>query len=277
MKTLCEVSGIPLRTYYYNKDNTTKKDKDEIIIKSIKSMPEEERKAYGNKRKAKYLSLELGEKINHKRVQRICKENNLQSDVRISKKPKNNKKSKDEYKNALPDNILNRDFSANKPLEKLLTDISYFHVRTGWLFLSPVMDVFNKEIIAFKCSHHANEELVVDTILSIKEKEKLQDAIIQTDQGSTYRAKRFRKLLEEKGIIHSMSRRGNCWDNACIENFFGMLKSETGYYKTLKNGLLTYEQMEKLISNYIKFFNKRRIQKNLNWKSPIDFKKNLGF
>ncbi|WP_206172373.1 IS3 family transposase [Treponema phagedenis] len=87
-----------------------------------------------------------------------------------------------------------------------------------------------------------------------------------------YTSHAYREKLTELGMIQSMSRRGNCWDNACIENFFGTIKCESGYYGTLENGLLTYKQMEELIGKYIEFFNNERIQKKLGWKSPVDFR-----
>ncbi|TYT78674.1 DDE-type integrase/transposase/recombinase [Treponema phagedenis] len=98
------------------------------------------------------------------------------------------------------------------------------------------------------------------------------EALLHSDQGTTYTSHAYREKLTELGMIQSMSRRGNCWDNACIENFFGTIKCESGYYDTLKNGLLTYKQMEELIGKYIEFFNNERIQKKLGWKSPVDFR-----
>ncbi len=272
VKKLCKASGLSRRTYYYNKNNTTKKDKDKIIIDAINQMPKKIKETYGSVRKSKYLSEQLNIPVNHKKVERICLENNLQSQIRRPKFPKGYYTSLNDNKKNLPKNILDRDFKANKPMEKLATDISFFKVRRGWLYLSVIKDLFNNEIISYKCSHNVNEQLVLDTLMDIEDIENIEFAIMQTDQGVTYTATEFRKMLKEIGITHSMSRKGNCWDNACIESFFGTLKCEIGYHRTLKEGFLTYEQMEKEIIEYIEFFNNTRIQKKLIWKSPVTYR-----
>ncbi|QEK02947.1 IS3 family transposase [Treponema phagedenis] len=168
--------------------------------------------------------------------------------------------------------MLNREFVATTFLSKLVTDISYFRVKGGWLYLSPILDLYNREIVAYACSRHVDAQLAVDTVTHRAEKYSLEGVLLHSDQGATYTSHAYREKLTELGMIQSMSRRGNCWDNACIENFFGTIKCESGYYDTLKNGLLTYKQMEELIGKYIEFFNNERIQKKLGWKSPVDFR-----
>ncbi|CEM62863.1 Integrase core domain protein (modular protein) [Treponema phagedenis] len=124
------------------------------------------------------------------------------------------------------------------------------------------MDLYNREIVAYACSRHVDAKLAVDTVTHRAEKYSLEGVLLHSDQGGTYTSHAYREKLTELGMIQSMSRRGNCWDNACIENFFGTIKCESGYYDTLENGLLTYKQMEELIGKYIEFFNNERIQKN---------------
>ncbi|WP_156144695.1 IS3 family transposase, partial [Treponema phagedenis] len=123
-----------------------------------------------------------------------------------------------------------------------------------------------------RCSRHVDAQLAVDTVTHRAEKYSLEGVLLHSDQGATVYITCVPRKLTELGMIQSMSRRGNCWDNACIENFLEPLKCESGYYGTLENGLLTYKQMEELIGKYIEFFNNERIQKKLGWKSPVDFR-----
>ncbi len=205
MNSLCEISGIPRRTYYYCKNNTIKLDKDMYIVSLIEKMPKLERLTYGYKRKAAFLSSLENTAINHKRVQRICKEFGLQAQIRRNKHPKGYYEQRKEEQYHLPKNILNRNFKVDKPLIKLATDVSYFRVKNGWLYLSPIMDLFNGEIISYKCSHFVNEKLATDTINNISSNINIEKAVIQTDRGSTYTAHGYRNLLNEKQLIHSMN------------------------------------------------------------------------
>ena len=268
---LCKIAGISRATFYYQKDNTRKTDKDLITLEIIKMLPEKQLRYAGAKVKAHYLRLMFGIKMNHKRILRVSNLYGIHVENRVRRFPKGYYQTLKENEANLPKNILNRDFSADKPLQKLVTDISYFKIKNGWLFLSAVMDLFNNEILTFRMSNHADTELAVDTINSLCDKYNISNTLIHSDQGNTYKASEYRKLLEEKGFIQSMSRVGNCWDNACMEHFFGTLKAESGYYNVSRHGLLSYQMMEELITDFIQFYNKDRIQKKLGWKSPKTF------
>ena len=234
-------------------------------------LPEKQLRYAGAKVKAHYLKHLFGIKMNHKRILRVSNLYGIHVENRVRRFPKGYYQTLKENEANLPKNILNRDFSTDKPLQKLVTDISYFKIKNGWLFFSAVMDLFNNEILAFRMSKHADTELVVDTINSLCDKYNISNTLIHSDQGNTYKASEYRKLLKEKGFIQSMSRVGNCWDNACMEHFFGTLKAESGYYNVSRNGLLSYKMMEELITDFVQFYNKDRIQKKLGWKSPKTF------
>lgn len=225
----------------------------------------------GAKAKSKYLKLLFGVKMNHKRILRVSNRFGIRVENRTKRFPKGYYRALKENERSLPRNILNREFSGTSPLKKLVTDISFFRIKNGWLYLSAVMDLYNNEIVAFRMSRRADTKLVVETINSLCESCEISRALIHSDQGSVYKAAEYRKLLSENGFIQSMSRAGNCWDNACMEHFFGTLKVESGYYETLKHGLLSYRMMEELIAGFIQFYNTERIQKKLGWKSPRAF------
>ena len=132
-------------------------------------LPEKQLRYAGAKVKAHYLKLQFGIKMNHKRILRVSNLYGIHVENRVRRFPKGYYQTLKENDANLPKNILNREFSADKPLQKLVTDISYFKIKNGWLFLSAVMDLFNKEILAFRMSNHADTELAVDTINSLCE------------------------------------------------------------------------------------------------------------
>ena len=154
-------------------------------------------------------------------------------------------------------NILNRDFKAERPNQKWVTDISYIHTGQGVLYLSVIRDVFDNSIVAYKTSTTQNVQLVLETIKAARRKEKVTGELqLHSDQGFQYTSQAYFKLTQSYRITPSMSRRGNPYDNALAENFFSILKTECIYRVKLK----TYEEARLLISQYIHFYNHQRIQ-----------------
>lgn len=268
-RRLCEVAGITKSTFYYNRNNHRKEEKDAGVVELIKSLPEKVRERRGNKAKAKEIKKQRGIVINHKRIGRICSANALLAKNRRRKFPKDYYKRQKENNENLPKNILDRHFASNVPLKKLCSDVSYFATSDGWLYLSPVLDLYRGRIIAWQYSKRNDSTLAAATLDALEKCGNLSGSLLHTDQGSLYTSKNWRKRLKKLGIVQSMSRHGNCWDNACMEHFFGTLKVESGYNDILKNGkLLRYTETEKLIDNFIFYYNNERIQKNLGWQPP---------
>ena len=156
-------------------------------------------------------------------------------------------------------NLLNRQFQANKPNSKWVTDISYIHTGEGILYLSMILDLYDNSIIAYKTGTEQTVNLVLDTIhLAMKkEKKKIAEELqLHSDQGSQYTTHAYFKLTQSYGITPSMSRRGNCYDNAMAENFFSILKTECIYRHKPK----TFAEANEMIDRYIYFYNNERIQ-----------------
>ena len=269
-RKLCEVAGISKSSFYYNRNNNSQKLKDAEVLKYLKQLPEKILNRRGSKIKSKELKVRFGITVNHKRVERICRENGLLAKNRRRKFPKDYYKQQKENKKNLPKNILNRNFESSEPLRKFCTDISYFKTKTGWLYLSPVLDLCGRKIQCYSVSPHNNEALSKETLDKFFELGNMKGSILHSDQGSLYTSKKWRTRLKKNGVIQSMSRRGNCWDNACMEHFFGTLKVESGYDDLLKTGLLSYEETKKLIDDFIEYYNNERIQQNLGWKTPTE-------
>ena len=224
--------------------------KDLPLAEKIRECQEQCGKTYGYRRV--YLWLERkGIHHNPKTVLRVMQKYNLLSVVRRRKYRKY-----DEYLHRYP-NLLNRDFSAERPNQKWVTDISYIHTGQGVLYLSVIRDLFDNSIVAYKTSTTQNVQLVLETIKAAKRKEKVTTELqLHSDQGFQYTSQAYFKLTQSYSITPSMSRRGNPYDNAMAENFFSILKTECIYRVKLK----TYEEARLLISQYIEFYNNERIQ-----------------
>ncbi len=155
------------------------------------------------------------------------------------------------------DNLLNRDFNADRPNQKWVTDISYIKTAQGTLYLSIIRDLYDNSIVAYKTSTHQTVNLVLSTIREAKKKEKVTAEVqLHSDQGFHYTSNAYFNLTQSYGITPSMSRRGNPYDNALAENFFSILKTECIYRIKLKS----YEQARLIIDQYIDFYNNQRIQ-----------------
>ena len=166
-------------------------------------------------------------------------------------------------------NILERSFKAQAPQQKWVTDVTEFKVKDKKLYLSPIMDLYNQEIISYELSERPDFNQV--TVMLKKAFRKLKDGanlIFHSDQGWQYQMRQYQHLLKQKGITQSMSRKGNCLDNAIIENFFGTLKSELFYLQKFNS----IEHLKREIKEYIKYYNNERIKSNLNKMSPVEYR-----
>ena len=188
---------------------------------------------------------------NPKTVLRVMQKYGLLSVIRRKKY-----RNYGEYLHKYP-NLLNQDFSAERPNQKWVTDISYIHTKQGTLYLSVIRDLFDNSIVAYKTGTTQNVNLVLNTIREAKKKEKVTAELqLHSDQGFQYTSQAYFKLTQSYGITPSMSRRGNPYDNALAENFFSILKTECVYRITLQ----TYDEAQQIIAEYIYFYNNQRIQ-----------------
>ena len=255
---------MPRSTYYYCLKNLNKEDKHKKLKNEIELIFNENKGRYGYRR----ITLELknrGFNINHKTVQKLMKILNLKSIVRPKRKYSS-------YKGTIgkvADNLLNREFSSDRPNQKWVTDVTEFKVNNEKIYLSPIIDLFNGEVISFNLSRHPVFEQVVDMIKKAFEKiPNNTNLILHSDQGWQYQMKQYQHLLLEKGIRQSMSRKGNCLDNSCAENFFGILKSELFYIKEYNS----IDELEKDIIEYIEYYNNKRIKGKLKGMSPVNYR-----
>ncbi|VNV75347.1 integrase core domain-containing protein [Streptococcus pneumoniae] len=254
-------------TYYYHLKQLDKPDKDQELKAEIQSIFIEHKGNYAYRR----IYLELRNRaylVNHKRVQGLMKVLNLQAKTRQKRKYSSHKG--DVGKKA--ENLIQGQFEGSKTMEKCYTDVTEFAIpaSTQKLYLSPVLDGFNSEIIAYNLSCSPNLEQV-QTMLEQAFKEKhYENTILHSDQGCQYQHDSYHRFLESKGIQASMSRKGNSQDNGRMESFFGILKSEMfyGYEKTFKS----LNQLEQAIIDYIDYYNNKRIKVKLKGLSPVQYR-----
>jgi putative transposase len=248
--SMCEMFHIS-RTGYYNwLKNDRSKDKDLMIGNLIKKCQNATKFTYGYRRVKLWLLRESSLVVNHKAILRLMNKYGLLSEVR-------RRRGYYQYGEHLfkYENKLSRDFEADKPNQKWVTDISYIFTKEGILYLSMIKDLYDNFIIAYETGTEQKNQLVYQTVKKAK-KEVADGLILHSDQGFQYASTGYFNLTQEYSIVPSMSRAGNPLDNACAENFFGTLKSECIYRVKPK----TLEEARQLIDDYIYFYNYERIQ-----------------
>lgn len=260
---MLKLAEMPRSTYYYYIKQAEKPDKYKEIKENIQAIYHENQGRYGYRR----ITLELknrGYCINHKAVHRLMKELNLKCMVRVKKY----RSYKGEIGKIAP-NLIQRNFKADAPNQKWTTDITEFALFGTKLYLSPILDMYNGEIISYNIS----ERPVLSQVMDMLDKafEKLPDdtdLIFHSDQGWQYQHKQYQQRLKEKGVRQSMSRKGNCLDNSVMENFFGLLKSELLYLRdfcSMKEFQIEFEK-------YIDYYNNKRIKSKLKGLSPVQYR-----
>lgn len=249
--------------FYYHLKRMRGKDKYAKEREEIKTIFHEHKGRYGYRRvtaemrNRKYL-------INHKTVQRLMDEMMLKSKIRRVRY----RSYKGEVGQVAP-NIIARDFVATAPNLKWATDVTQINIGDTKLYLSPILDMFNGEIISYNISKSPNLEQVYDMLDKAFAKfDCLEGLIIHSDQGWQYQHYGYRKRLEERHITQSMSRKGNCLDNAMAENFFGIMKSELLYAEKFESA----EAFIRAFDEYIEYYNNKRIKSRLKGKSPVQYR-----
>lgn len=263
MEKLLITAKLPRSSYYYhlrllNEPQRYGSERDEIQKICI-----ENKGRYGYRR----VTLELrhrGFQTNHKLVMKLMKQENLTCKLR--------RKKYHSYRGEVgkvAHNLLNRDFRALRPNTKWATDITEFKLPGQKLYLSPILDLFNGEIISYTLSKspgfHQVTRMLQSAFLKIPDQTHL---ILHSDQGWQYQMRTYQKMLKDKGIQQSMSRKGNCYDNSVMENFFGILKSEFFHNQKFSS----IEHFTKELSEYIDYYNNRRIKVKLKGLSPVQFR-----
>lgn len=269
VQKVCETLGINRSSYYkwLKRKKSIREIENEKIIHLIKSAYEERNGILGYRQMTRRLCRRHGLKINQKRVYRLMKSIGIQSVCR--KKRKKFIKSTPEI---IAENILNREFKAEKIHEKWLTDITEFKCANGKkAYLSAVLDLGDKSIVSYAIGHSNNNALVFETFDNAIEQHPNAQPLFHSDRGFQYTSKIFRKKLDNAGMAQSMSRVGRCIDNGPMECFWGILKSEMYYITKFHD----FKSLKDAIEEYIQYYNCERYQGGLNDMTPHEYRRHL--
>ncbi len=263
LAVLLKVAGLSRSTFYYQAKALEAGDRHAGLKARIRQIYERHKGRYGYRRITAALR-QAGETINHKAVQRLMQSLGLKSLVR----PKKYRSYRGPCHVSVP-NLLQRQFKARRPNEKWVTDVTEFNVGGDKLYLSPVMDLYNGEIVAYQTSRRPHYSLV-GTMLrkALNKLSGAQRPLLHSDQGWQYQMPAYRRVLAEHGVTQSMSRRGNCLDNAAMESFFGTLKSECFYLSKFTS----IDQLQDALRRYIHYYNHHRIRTKLKGLSPVQYR-----
>ena len=255
-------------TYYYliNKGEVdVVAIRNEPVLKEIKIIFTENKGLYGVRRVHNEL-INRGFKVNHKRVQSLMHKEGLKG-----KRPKERYHSYKGTIGKVADNIINRDFSATAPLQKWTTDVSQFNFSWGKCYFSAILDMHTNEIISYDLSLHPDLNQIKRMLEKAFNKfPKTEGLIMHSDQGWQYQHSHYRSELKKHGVIQSMSRKGNCYDNSIMESFFGRMKTEI-YYGYEKD-YMSFEVFSKDVDEYIDYYNNKRIQSKTKWMPPVQYR-----
>jgi transposase InsO family protein len=260
---LLKAAGLSRSTFYYQLKALQAGDRYAEVKEHIRAVYERHRGRYGYRRITAAIR-QAGLAINHKTVQRLMGQLQLKSLVR----PKRYRSYRGEVGRVAP-NLLKRKFNAQRPNQKWVTDVTEFNVDGQKLYLSPVMDLYNGEIIAWQMDRRPTFELVSSMLKKAVTRLDCTDRpMLHSDQGWQYQMSAYRRLLEQHSLTQSMSRKGNCLDNAAMESFFGTLKSEC--YKLQR--FASVEQLQTAVADYIRYYNHDRIKLKLKGLSPVQYR-----
>ena len=265
---LCKVMSVCRSGYYAwrHRGKTGQRQRDEKLIPLVREIHRASGSSYGARRISKALFVQ-GIRCGRVRTRTLMKLAGIRAQGRRKFKVTTNSS----HKLPVAENLLNRQFEVTQPNRVWGSDITYIWTHQGWMYLAVVIDLYSRRVVGWAMSNRITRYLVMDALnMALWRRRPAADLIFHSDRGSQYCSEDFQELLKSNSIICSMSRKGDCWDNAPLESFFGTLKTERVHCSDYK----TREQARKDIVDYIEmFYNSRRLHSYLGYVSPMDFEK----
>ncbi|OSI16520.1 transposase [Neisseria dentiae] len=263
MKLLLEIVGLPRSTFYYQLTVQSAEDKYADLKRHIHDIYRQHKGRYGYRRITAAIR-HTGTQVNHKKISRLMTVMGLKAVIRRRKY----RSFRGEVGKTAP-NILQRHFKAGQPNEKWVTDVTEFDVGGEKVYLSPIMDLFNGEIVSYRIQTRPTFDLVGRMLKGALEKLRPSEKpILHSDQGWQYQMHAYQRQLKDSGLVQSMSRKGNCLDNAAMESFFGTLKSECFHTRKYDSAA----ELEAALHEYIRYYNHDRIKLKLKGLSPVRYR-----
>jgi putative transposase len=267
----CQVLGVSRNGYYNYQASVANKSDDpehQEMLEWVKDIAESSGYSYGSRRMKKALNA-LSFPVGRYKARKLMREAGVQ--VRHRKKYKVTTNSN--HKQPVFDNLLARQFDVPQPDQAYVADITYIWTQEGWLYLAVVIDLYSRKVVGWSMSSRMKAQLVCDALkMAIWQRRPKAGLIHHSDRGSQYAGKAFRKLLKAHDIKGSMSRKGNCWDNAVAESFFGSLKQERVQWRSYQT---RYEAQQDILNYISMFYNSYRLHSTLGYTSPNEFEREL--
>ncbi len=266
----CSVLGVSRNGYYHYQQKGEKPTdpEHEELLEFVKELAEATDNTYGSRRMKKALNA-LGFPVSRDKARKLMNE----AGVRAKQWRKYKVTTNSNHKQPVFDNLLKRDFDVAQPDQVYAADVTYIWTREGWLYLAVVIDLCTRKVVGWSMSSRMKAQLVCDALQMALWRRKPKAGLIHhSDRGSQYASKAFKRLLKAHGIRGSMSRKGDCWDNAVVESFFGSLKQERVQWR---NYQARYEAQQDILDYISMFYNSERLHSYLNYMSPNDFERKL--
>jgi len=268
---MCRVLGVKRNGYYSYQKNQSRKVDDPYhaeMIEWVKDIAESSNHTYGERRMQKALNA-LHYPVTRGKAKKLMKE----AEVKVRSRKKYKVTTNSSHKQPVFENVLDRGFDVNEPDKAYVQDITYVWTQEGWLYLAVVIDLFSRKVVGWSMGSRMKAKLVCDALeMAVWQRKPKAGLIVHSDRGSQYASKAFRKLLKLNKFVGSMSRLGNCWDNAVAESFFGSLKQERVQWNCYPT---RYEAQQDILNYISMFYNPYRLHSYLGYKSPNQFEEEI--
>ncbi len=264
---MCRLLGVSRNAYYrycnYHDNRQSDPDHQDMLA-AIKEIAVASDYSYGSRRMKRALSA-MGYPVGRRKARSLMREAGVRARYRKKYKVTTNSN----HKQPVFDNVLGRDFAASEPDQAYVSDITYIWTQEGWLYLTVFIDLFSRRVVGWNMSSRMKAKAVTDALrMAMWRRQPKAGLIVHSDRGSQYASKVYRRLLDTHGFVGSMSRKGDCWDNAVAESFFASLKKERVQWKSYQTRA---EAQQDILDYIVMFYNSRRLHSTLDYCSPNDF------
>lgn len=267
----CRVLGVTRNGYYSDQLRQKNRPDDPVhqdMIDWVKDLAESSRYSYGSRRMKKALNV-LGYPVSRNKARKLMQE----AEVKARQRKKFKVTTNSNHKQPVFENLLERQFDVSRIDRVYASDVTYIWTQEGWLYLAVVIDLCSRKVVGWSMSSRMKAQLVCDALkMAIWRRRPEAGLIHHSDRGSQYASKAFRRLLKAHGINGSMSRKGDCWDNAVVESFFGSLKQEQVQWQHYQT---RYEAQQDILEYITMFYNSQRLHSYLDYRSPCDYEQQL--
>ena len=247
---------------WHRRQPSQRETNNEDLLRRIRELHKATRESYGSRRMAAQISRDTGKPVNHKRVARIMRANDMHTKYRRKYKAT----TYSDHKLPVAENLLNRQFEAEHPCEKMVSDITYIPTDEGWLYLAGILDLCGRKVVGVSMGARMTKQLIIDSLQdAINHSGSVEGCILHSDRGSQYCSIQYQEMAKAHGFVSSISRKGNCWDNAPMESFWGSIKQEWLDGQHFK----TRDEAKAAIFEYIWiFYNRQRIHSANGYRTP---------